>query len=238
MISVSNTVNYSFESHKFPLDFATEEKIVQIQKTNKQERIQMNNKKERHVHFVEDVNPKNSEESKENESPVLIKELTEEDVQKMWWSLDDMFAFKQSVHDIAMESQANSSVRRCLRNAMRASLESKDHSFWNEKYRLDQEGKKLKEDMIRSEVVLNEETGSLAFRGLVNWCKHHGERRGLEKWSCPVHYHDRERLQTNIISDVLNEQMRQRLTDNNDQSAESREKKELALRTASLQNSS
>ena len=237
MISVSNTVNYIFESNKYSLDLVTEQKMDQIRKTYKQERIQMKNKKARHVHFVEDVNSKNSEESKEDESPVLFTELTDEDIERMWWSLDDMFEFKQSVHNIAMQSQENSSVRRCLRNAMKASLDSTDYSFWNEKYRLNAEGRVMQEELIRNKVVLNEETGSLAFQGLVNWCKHHGESRGLEKWSCPVHFNDRERLQTNIIADVLNEQMRQRLTNDNDQSAESREKKELALRTASLQTS-
>ena len=81
-------------------------------------------------------------------------------------------------------------------------------------------------------IELNENTGSPAFLGLVDWCRHHGDCRGLEKWSCYDHYTVREKLYQDSLEPVLKEQMRQRLNDKRDNSMQAKEEAEMAIRSA------
>ena len=158
-----------------------------------------------------------------------LEDMTVEDTNMIWWGEDDLNSFKESVQKIAISLREDERVRKCLGAAMKASSGTRDHSLWKRKYKK-QYGIDSENEWNMGQ--LNEKTGSNAFLGLVDWCRNHGDRRGLEKWSCYDHYNEREKLYIDSLEAVLFEQRRQRLNDKKDYGPRALEDARLAIRLA------
>jgi len=171
------------------------------------------------------------------EHPPLDHELTLDLIGDLWWTVDDMAQFKQSVFDMAAELRSSSKVRRLLRNVMKAATGFANHSFWNPNIRQDQDGMCFNDALNQKRIELNEETGSITFLGIVDWCRYHEERRGIEKWSCYNYFEARERLYYDGVEGVLKEQMKHRVYGVGDPNSVERDRQTAALRNVSLRSS-
>lgn len=210
------------------------EKLIDMKTlTHQVPEIEKKGKKKGRVHFDLDEMSK----PKIYEHPPLVQEMTQDLIEALWWTVEDMVQFKQTVFDIAGDLRTSPKVRRLLRNVMKAATEFADHSFWNKEVR-QREGSFDANDVCAEESVeLNEETGSNAFLEIVDWCRYHEERRGLEKWSCFHYFEARERLYFNGVEDVLKQQMKHRLYDTSDLSSADRDRRTTAIRNVALRTS-